>query len=337
MTDPGAAGRDDDPLAGLPERPPARRRRPWSRLAGLFGRSSRSRRAILALVLFLPPAVLLYYLIGGILVHAVDDDTAFAAPAPPEGGSRALAMARALIEREVDGHGWAANDPFFMPTWALDDMPNYQRGLIAALGTVLEALAERTGDGEGLSAAAELLAYPGDRWVIDLDASWTPVAPAEARYREAAETLAAVNVRLAEGAAGFGRDARTLSAILSGVAADLGASADRLALHLAEAGGWPLDNAADDLFYEVKGRLYAHRMLLEQLRRDIPGPVENAGRRAAWQEMLDSLDVAAGLDPWIVVGGGPDGPFLSSHLTAQGFFLMRARSRMLEIAGALEG
>jgi len=60
-------------------------------------------------------------------MHEVDDDLAYMpdiAAAP--GGSRAVAMAAGLITREVDRHGWTANDPFFMPSALLDNMPNFQ-------------------------------------------------------------------------------------------------------------------------------------------------------------------------------------------------------------------
>lgn len=330
---------EDDPLTDLPVRR-SRRQRLWGLLRRLFAESSRSRRIVLSAVLFLPPALLLYYLVGGAVMHTVDDDTAFAAPDPPQGGSRTLAMAASLIEREVETHGWTANDPFFMPSAALDNMPNFQQGMIHAIARVTAALADGLGENGpaagALTRTADLLPYPGDRWVIDFETSWTPVPSAESQYREAAAALAEANRALAAGEAGLPGRTAPLLAVLEGVGADLAETSGLLSAHLAAQGGWFLDGTADDLFYAAKGRLYAYAMLLEALRQDAPGPVETAGLRDDWQEMVESLKTAATLDPWIVVSGAPDG-LLPSHLVTQGFYLMRAQSRLRAIAGALAG
>ena len=73
-------------------------------------------------------AVLLYYPVGMVITNSIDDDVDYkiADAALPEGGSRAVAMAASLITREVDENRWVANDPFFLPPSALDNMPNYQ-------------------------------------------------------------------------------------------------------------------------------------------------------------------------------------------------------------------
>ena len=48
---------------------------------------------------------------------------------------------------------------------------------------------------------------------------------------------------------------------------------------------------------------------------------------------LESLREAAQLDPLIVTNGSPDGIFPNSHLTAQGFYLLRARTQLREFGG----
>jgi hypothetical protein len=172
--------------------------------------------------------------------------------------------------------------------------------------------------------------------VIDFETSWTPVPSAESQYRDAAAALAAANQALAAGEAGLHGGTEPILAVLDRVGEDLAETSGLLAAHLAAQGGWFLDGTADDLFYAAKGRLYAYAMLLEALRRDAPGPVETAGLRDDWQEMVESLKTAAGLDPWIVFSGAPDG-LLPSHLATQGFFLMRAERRLRAIADALAG
>ncbi len=107
----------DEPVTTASREQPVRRR---LRLGGIAG---------LMLVL-----LALFYPIGMIWVHRVDDDTDFRAPPADAlpGASEAVVVAIALIAREVDENRWTANDPFFLPAAALDNMPNFQQGIIAA-------------------------------------------------------------------------------------------------------------------------------------------------------------------------------------------------------------
>src|SRR3546814_11992853 len=59
----------------------------------------------------------LYYPVGMLLAHKIDDNLDYQIPATDtaKSGSRAVAMAAALIDREVNHTGWVANDPFFLP------------------------------------------------------------------------------------------------------------------------------------------------------------------------------------------------------------------------------
>ncbi|MFQ5958119.1 MAG: DUF2333 family protein, partial [Alphaproteobacteria bacterium] len=172
---------------------PAPRRRPWRWLSW----------TVLAVVL-------VYYPAGMAWVHRIDDDTGFAAPADsaPAGASVAVATAAALIDREVNRNRWTANDPFFMPTAALDNMPNFQQGIIAALSRFAIELTDQIGRTRGssevdadLEKAAGLLKYSGTVWIFDLSTSWAPTASSEAQYRSAMRALAHYNERLAAGEA----------------------------------------------------------------------------------------------------------------------------------------
>jgi hypothetical protein len=51
--------------------------------------------------------------------------------------------------------------------------------------------------------------------------------------------------------------------------------------------------------------------------------------------MLESFRIGATLQPWVIVNGAPDSQFLPSHLVAQGFYLMRARTQLREVADIL--
>jgi hypothetical protein len=308
-------------------------------------KGSVAKRSLLGLLVLIAVFVALYYPVGMIWVHRIDDDPDFAAGLAeevPDGASRAVAIAAALIEREVDGNRWTANDPFFLPAAALDNMPNFQQGIIAALFRFAIEMSDYIGRVRGasqvdkdLDKAAGLLKYPGTVWIFDLRTSWVPTASSEQQYRAARRALVAYNERLAAGEAVFDRRSDNLLATLERIAADLGSASAVIDKHIAEHAGAVIDFRADDIFYGTKGRLYGYYMLLRELTRDFATLIEERDLDAAWGNMLDSLRTAAGLQPWVVANGAPDGQVVPSHLAAQGFYLLRARTQLREITNIL--
>ena len=94
----------------------------------------------------------LYYPVGMVLTHKIDDRLDYQVPGDIEpGASRAVAITAALVQREVQQNGWVANDPFFMPGAMLDNMPNFQLGIIHALGRFGFELVDQLGRTRGSS------------------------------------------------------------------------------------------------------------------------------------------------------------------------------------------
>lgn len=283
-----------------------------------------------------------YYVAGMAWVHSIDDDIRYTVAEPVDGGSVAVDMAAALISREVDDNSWTANDPFFMPGWMLDNMPNYQQGMIYALSRFAVEMSDQLGRARGssqvdpdLDRAAGLLRYPGDRWIFDFSTSLVPVASSDSQYRSASEALRRYNERLGAGNAVFERRADNLLGTINRIASDLGSSSAIISEHLESGGGWLIDPAADDIFYSIKGRMYGYYMIMRALKTDFAGIIEAAGLTNVWDEMLTSLESAVALDPVIIVSGEPDSQIMPSHLAAQGFYLLRARTQLREISNVL--
>lgn len=302
------------------------------------------RKIVLAVVI----VIALYYPVGMIAVHKVDDDPDFA-PAGPmlasnlaEGASLSVAMVAALIDREVDGHGWVANDPFFYPSAALDNMPNYQLGMVSALSRFTFELRDQIGRTRGSSAsdpdleqAAGNLAKEGDRWVFNLSTSVLPTTPSESYFREARQQLLDYNDRLARGDAVFERRSDNLLATLDRIALDVGASSAALETHIdARSGAW-LDFQADDLFYRIKGGAYGYYMILKALRTDFANVIEDRDLVRVYDLMLASFAQVVALDPWVIANSEPDGQLFPNHLAAQGFYLLRARTQLRELTNIL--
>lgn len=283
----------------------------------------------------------LYYPVGMIAIHKIDDDTNFSVSVA-KGQSHAVAIATALIYREVEINGWPANDPFFYPASALDNMPNFQMGVISAMARFTIELADHIGRTRGsspvdpdLDKARGLLSYPGTIWIFDFSTSWAPTASSEAQYLSARRSLLRYNERLAAGKAVFDRRSDNLQATVNRIAIDLGSVSAQLDQRVRAAGGAVFDTRSDDIFYAAKGRLYGYFMLLRALGRDYQQVIKEKQLEKVWAQMLLSLKEAAKLQPLIVRNGDPDSLLQPNHLTAQGFYLLRARTQLKEITNIL--
>jgi hypothetical protein len=288
--------------------------------------------------------ILVYYVGGMLWLTKVDDDPDFAQPSTaPEGGSLAVAVAADLIERETETHRWVANDPIFLPGYGLDNMPNFQQGVVTAMFRFTSELRDGIARTRGSSAedaeakaAAGYLSYPGDVWIFNPQVSWwAPTAPSEKQYGEGMRALRRYNQRLADGEATFETRADNLQTMIDRFTSDIGSSSATIARHLEERSGWMPDFTGDDLFYANKGRLYAYYLLMRALQVDFQKVIAEKDLGNAWRLTLDSLREAATLQPWVILNGSPDSQFLPSHLSAQGFYLLRARTQLKEITNIL--
>ena len=313
--------------------------RDWigDRLADISGNTWR-KLAVGALVL-----LALYYPVGMLVTHRIDDNLDFAYQSGQQpGGSHAVAVVSALIEREVNTHGWVMNDPFFKPSSLLDNMPNFQQGMFAAFARFAIELRDQIGRTRGsstvdrdLNDAAGLLPYPGDVWIFNFSTSLFPTASAEQQYMKAQRALDSYNRRLASGEAVFDRRSDNLLATLDRIALDVGASSAAIDNHITEYSGDWLDFQADDLFYNMKGQTYGYAMILTALREDFTDIIAARDVTNIYDQMLASFRAVAALDPLVVTNNELDDQFIPNHLAAQGFYLLRARTQLREITNIL--
>ncbi|RVU36313.1 DUF2333 family protein [Hwanghaeella grinnelliae] len=300
------------------------------------GRAARFTIGTAALIVL---AALLYYPIGMIMVHRIDDDTSIIAEAP-QGGSEAVAMTIRIIDRETRENSWTPMAPFFMPSAALDNMPNFQTGIRDALSRFTIELTDQIGRVRGssaadtdLEAATGFLKYAPDVWYYNISESLLPQRSSAEQYRNAADALRNYNLRLSEGNAVFERRADNLLGTLERFSSDLGSASAATGDALEEYSAFSI--YADDVFYHNKGRLYGYYMLLNALQADFQNVISEKEVASLWAQMLASLHAAAIMDPLVVINGSPDGLLLPSHLSAQGFYLLRARTQLKEIINVL--
>jgi hypothetical protein len=334
-----AAAATPEPADPFAEPEPRRRWwRPWSWSWRRLWRWRISRIAAIAVLVLL----LAYYPVGMIWISKIDDDPSFDPGPVADGASNAVAVAAGLIDREVNKNGWPANDPFFYPGAALDNMPNFQIGIISALGRFAVEMTDQIGRTRGssqadpdLDKAAGLLKYSPRVWIFDPSTSWAPTASSESQYRAARRALLAYNQKLAAHQGVFERRADNLLSTLDRFAADIGSVSALLDQQIRDHASDFVDFRADDLFYNAKGKLYAYALLFRALGKDFDKVIQERDLADAWKQTEASLLEAGTLHPLIVINGEPDGLLLPNHLAVEGFYLMRARTQLREITNIL--
>jgi len=327
-----------DPLLETPDE--ARERKGWRLLPGTPGKRRIAGWGLLVILVLL----IAYYPIGMALTNKINDDPNFSVAKVQEEQSQAVALAIGIIDREVNQSAWPSNDPFFMPGWALDNMPNFQRGIKEALARFTNELADQIGRSRGssgsdpdLMSARGYLNYPPDIWIWNPKVSWwAPTASSESQYRAAMHSLSTYNDRLGRDQATFERRADNLMTTLDRIGKDLGAASNNIDREIDEFSGRWVDFNADDVFYFNKGQLYAYSLLLRDLGTDFQSVIDEKGAATVWQRMVASMAEGALLSPLIIINGEPSAMVQPNHLTAQGFYLLRARTQLEEITDILQ-
>lgn len=287
-------------------------------------------------------AIGLYFLIGMVLLHRVDNDPDFTPAVQIEGGLRSVDVAAALIDREVNSHAWVSNAPFFSPGILLDNMAAFQGGVLYALGRFTTELVDHLGRTRGssrvdpdLDRANGLLRFPGDVWVFEPDQSLAPMVTSEEQYRSARAALLAYNRRLAEDRAVFDPRIDNLLVMLERIIADVGSQSALLEWFMRNGPRNPVDTSIDRMFFETKGKIYTYYLLLKALEDDFADVIRQRDLEAVWRQMLSGFREAAGHVPFMVLNGAPGSLFLPSHLAEQGFFILRAKTQLLDVAAVL--
>ncbi len=289
-----------------------------------------------ALLIALPILIAFYYVGGALLMNNINTDPNYmvADDEVASGESYSIAVASGLLDREINQHGWVANDPFFLPTALLDNMANFQLGIVAGIaeftGALSSALSGQGIDDSDLKSATDRLRRPGTVWLWDTSRPLGFLGRSESQYREGLLALEGYNVGLTERDTGFPNDAASLKIILDSMAATLADAADRLSTTAAAAPPM-FGNRADDAFYFVRGLVYAQEILMKGLGRDYASVIRIRGLEDSWRQTIAAMAAAAALDPLMVMNGAPDAWLFPSHLETLGFRVLRAR-QMLERA-----
>jgi len=76
-------------------------------------------------------------------------------------------------------------------------------------------------------------------------------------------------------------------------------------------------------------------MILRGLGTDFEDIIAENATTELYDEMLEVLEKAAAISPLVTQNGDPEGIFANNHLAVQGFYVMRARTKLREITDIL--
>ncbi len=223
-----------------------------------------------------------------------------------------------------------------------DNKAAFQRGVNQAIRRTTIELVDTLGRVRGTSQIDKDLQKARGALQFD-DATWCfsfspfgPKTPTPNFYRSAIKDLNKFNDRLENCEAVFDARADNLLQFLNRIAKDIGATSAILRERSENYdSGW-FDTRADDRFWFAYGQLYAYYGILSAARTDFAEVIEERRLTAIWDEMDDQLRASLNIQPAIVANGAEAGWLMPSHLATLGFYILRARSNLVEIRLVLD-
>ncbi|MBQ8677061.1 MAG: DUF2333 family protein [Alphaproteobacteria bacterium] len=262
--------------------------------------------------------VFLYYPIGGYMINSIDTS-------PYHAKSRNTSLYTIdslsyLINREVHHHIWTPNLPVLFPSYFLDNMPNFQTGIISAVAHTAGGLKQMSfttsasSPSADLDEAARLLRYPADIWLFSKQNRLTPATSSNTQYKKGRRHLNNFNNDIASGKIMLSRDASNFVPILEAVRRDLLNLIKRNSDHIRENNTNLLDFKADDVFYYAYGKLYAYSQIASSLSLDFKETLVSRDIYQQWTSFIRLLTGASEITPLIVRNGSLSSGFAPNHL-----------------------
>lgn len=260
-----------------------------------------------------------------------------------------------LIDFNVNRNLWVSSNPLYKAglfwalewdqTWFFDNKANFQRGIHQAASRTAIELADALGRVRGtseidpdLKVAKGNVQFDQFTWYFNIfdEQPFGPTTPTPTYFRNAHVKLENYNKRLAACNATFDARADNLLQFLDRIAKDIG-SASAVIKERSERynSGW-FDTRADDIFMYSQGQLYAYYGILKATRADFREVIKSRELTDIWDLMEEHLYRAIALDPFIISNGTEDGWLMPTHLTTLGFYILRARSNLVEIRSVLD-
>jgi len=287
--------------------------------------------------------LLLYYPLGAFLSHKIDRNTDIEITNDIPNQSQTIEMISYIINREVNNQIWTPSLPFFFPASILDNMPNFQLGIINGVSKFTTSLEKRIDakiqdkeNNSKLYKAATLLRYPGTIWMFDPHNKIKPVPSASNQYRKARRLLIKYNQSLISGQNNFYKNPLDLEYILQKTKLNLAQSSNQLSATIRENSSSFVDFSADDIFYYNQGKIYAYYLLLKALGHDYKDIIVKYGQYQNWIATIKALEEAIKIQPLIIRNGMLNSISVPNHLSYLNAYILKAQNTINKITNKLK-
>ena len=269
--------------------------------------------------------VFCYYILGGWLVEKIDVHTECPIASSDITSFQTPDCMSFLIKREVDEKMWTPNLPVIFPAYALDNMPHFQMGMVAAVKDVTSVMRKFSHNSEiqqkDIQKAYRLLSYSPRVWLMSRTGAFSVAPSSNAQYRKAAREL---RKYAKDGDADFVPEDVDLSAFLGKIRHTLLKLVIKNEEQQRESSSNLTDTKADDLFYFAKGYAFALGQICRVAGSDFKKIILQKDLYVDWTYMVSSLKKAAEFNPLIVRNGNISSLTAPNHLLIQNYYLQRA-------------
>jgi len=255
-----------------------------------------------------------------------------------------------LIDMNINQNTWISSAPLYKMglfgldwdhTPFLDNKASFQRGVNQTIRRTTAELVDRlarvrgtSGINNKLQDARSAMQYDETAWYFNLPFSIKD--PATKQYNIALDRLRSFNTELAACQSVFDGRADNLLQFLDNIANDLGNTASILKERSENYNAGWFDTRADDRFWFAYGQMYGYYGILAAARADFTTTIAEKNLGAVWQTMTDRFRAALNIRPLIISNGAEDGLIMPAHLATQGFYLLNARSSLVDIRDVLD-
>lgn len=266
--------------------------------------------------------LLVYYGLGSLFVENMNVTHTYPLPKVSRNKSEVIGTLAFLINREIDKKMWTPNLPAAFPAYVLDNMPNFQIGIITAVrdgaGTIKNFVNKTPEQHKHIKKAEELLRYSPYVWIMVKKGKFGLAPSANAQYRKARMELLKYNDA---DFITYQADFETYLTRLSGALRRLIQKNDNQIIEHSTA---LLDTKADDVFYRTRGYAFASWQIALAMGFDFKKLIVQYDVYNEWTYLLSSLQKAAEFKPLYVRNGKLGGIFGANHLLVQNYYLERA-------------
>ena len=239
-----------------------------------------------------------------------------------------------LLKREIDDKMWTPNLPVIFPAYILDNMPNFQTGIVDAVkdvSGVMRKLSFNTpAQNKDIKDAYKLLDYAPNVWIMTRKSALKLAPSSNSQYRKAAKKLKDYRRNGI-----FTPQAVDLEKLITSIGKKLQKISQANEELQQENSGDFFDTRSDDLFYYNRGYAFALWQMTKTLSADYKDLILKMNVYPEWTYLVSSLKRAAEMKPRIIRNGSATSVFVPNHLIMQNYYLLRALTAAEKIRNGL--